>query len=1372
MRTYLFICLIILAKVSSAQPSQIKFTSLTSRDGLLSNSVNAILKDKYGLMWIATDDGLNKFDGTNFTVYRHQAGDSASLRANEILALYEDKAGNIWIGTSGGALSMYDRRRDKFIHYPVDGGGDGFLPNAVVRGLCSDDRGMIWMAQFEAPYVLDPASGQLSKMDLFNGHRESKTIPLNCIFEDSRHRVWVGTDGGLFLYIREKGAFRRYVHDITDESSLVYDRVRSLAEDNDGHLWVGTEHGLCMLRPDEKGFVRAGTVNGSDDELRQGVITAIRADAEGLLWVGTMAGIHALDPHTGRAAAYLPEDGNMHSLTSKVIRSIYIDKEGIYWFGTYRGGVNKYDKNLNLFPGKFWATFHDNGSKSSIVTAFAQADDGHVWVGTDGGGMYLFDEKGNRIRRCEVQLDGLRSNDLSVLSLRRLHNGTLYIGTAGNGAIVLDPVTGKAKHLSAAHGAEDLNSGDIYCITEDSKGQIWFGTNGDGVIVLKNNNGLVRYTPNPTGSGDILLPINGYIRAIEEDGRGNIWIGSHGGGLTVYDPHTGKFTVHNQSNSPLPSDKIHALLRDSRGLMWIGTYGGGLSVFDERTEKFTNFSEKDGLQNTTIYQLVEDNKGKLWISTNTGVSTFEVATRHFRNFTHYNGIPIDNFVHGAGFKASNGELFFGSLQGFNYIDPTKLTANSNVPSVMLTDLRIGNKSVAPGKESAIQEHISIATKISLAYKQNLSLSFVALNYTLPKQNQYAYKLEGFDKDWIYVGTMNTAYYTNLDPGDYTFHVKASNNDGVWSATDTSIHIYVKPPFWLTGYAYALYILVAILIVWGIRHRGIRKFKIKYALEQERMRMKQLLEQERLEAERLHEFDQLKIKFLTNLSHEFRTPISLITGPLEQLQEKEGNPDKQRHIAMVKRNARRLLNLVNQLLDFRKLEDHELKLNLSEGDIISFLKDASDSFSDMADRKQIRFSFSTTIDSFYTAFDKDKIERIVFNLLGNAFKFTEKDGCVSLTVKEVPDSKELMIIISDTGVGMSADERMRAFDRFFQGSAKANVSNQGAGIGLSITREFVVLHGGTIAVESQPGAGSTFTICLPLLPLENISSGSVNKADGGISSVKVVSAVDGKPASLRDLRKLTVLLVEDNDDFREYLRSSLQPYYRIIEAPDGKAGWQKALSTHPDVIVSDITMPNMDGIELSRKIKSDRRVSHIPVILLTALTDDAYQLTGLETGASDYLTKPFSFEVLNIKIKNLILLSQRLRETYTRRVNIETPPQELPSAEDQLLLKVIQFIESKLDSSQLSVEELSNHFCMSRTSFYRKIVDLTGETPVEFVRSVRLNRAAELLERGDMKIAEIGYAVGFTTPNYFTRAFKAKFDLSPSEYVALKRKAIG
>ncbi len=496
---------------------------------------------------------------------------------------------------------------------------------------------------------------------------------------------------------------------------------------------------------------------------------------------------------------------------------------------------------------------------------------------------------------------------------------------------------------------------------------------------------------------------------------------------------------------------------------------------------------------------------------------------------------------------------------------------------------------------------------------------------------------------------------------------------------------------------------------------------------------------------------------------------MITGPIEKLQEAESDPDKQGQLSMVKRNARRLLNLVNQLLDFRKLVDQELKLNPTDGDIVQFLKEASDSFRDIAERKQIRFSFKTGLNHFYTLFDRDKIERILFNLLGNAFKFTGKNGTVTLELKQVHPSKEFLIIVSDTGCGIPADDHQRIFDRFFQGIGNSGVMNQGSGIGLSITKDFVRLHGGTIFVESEPGKGSIFTISLPL----EIIPGAVNEAVI-VEDTPVTEAPASEPQleTIPAMNMLTVLLVEDNEDFRSYLKDNLRSYYKIIEATDGKEGWQKAISRHPDVIVSDINMPNMDGIELSQKIRSDKRTSHIPIILLTALTGELYQLKGLETGASDYLTKPFSFEILNLKIRNLVLLNHRLKETYTRRVNVGTSVEEVQSGDEKLILTVTQYIESNLDSANLSVEELSRHVYMSHASLYRKIVDLTGETPVEFIRSIKLNKAADLLERSNMKIAEIGYAVGFTTPNYFTRAFRAKFNLSPSEYASAKRKQVG
>lgn len=1392
-----------LAIITSAQPAHINFTSLTSRDGLLSNSVNAIFRDSHGWMWFATDDGLNKFDGTNFTVYRHQPGDSSSLRSNEILALHEDRSGNLWVGASGGAISLYDRRRDKFINYPENthpagrnthppgknasptegnaspaaGDTPGFLPNAVVRSICSDYLGKIWIAQFETPYILDPATGHLSRVDLLpNTTAPSSKMTLFCVFEDSHHRMFIGTDKGLFLYIRATHTFRQFKHDSSDRSSLVEDHVKALTEDKDGRLWVGTQKGLCMMRSDGNGFISYTQMEGKDTVLEGQEINSIAADKDGMLWIGTMEGLHVLDPVTRHSESFMPDEENIHSLTSKAIRSIYIDKEGIYWFGTYRGGVNKYDKNLNLFNVKLSDAFHDNGSRSTIITSFAERKDGNVWVGTDGGGLYIFDRKTERLRHVSIRFDGKVASPLAVLSLMVSPKGQLYIGTYGNGLIIMDTATGKIRHLTMGMSAGNLNANDIYYIMEDSKEQVWLGTNGQGVNVLKGDKVIARYDPKPKTAGDRYLPVNGYIRTIVEDTEGNIWIGSHGSGLAVYHPNTGGFTVYKQNDSQLPGDKIQALLPDNKGQMWIGTYGGGLSVLNEKNGQFTNFSEKDGLLNNTIYQMVEDTLGKIWISTNTGISCLDPQSKTFRNYTSYNGLQNSNFVRGAGIRLSDGELFFGGLQGFNYFNPAGLTLNRNVPAVVLTDLLLSNKSVIPGRQSPIREQISVASEIRLAYKQNFALRFVAMNYTIPGHNHYAYKLEGFDKDWNYTGSMNTAYYTNLDPGEYIFRVKASNNDDVWSRGDTSIRIYVRPPFWRTVYAYIFYVLAAGGLLLYSRHRALSKLRRKFELEQERQ-----------EVRRVQELDRLKLKFLTNLSHEFRTPISLIMGPVDQLLSEQKNERSLDKLHMIKRNARRLLNLVNQLLDFRKMEEHELKLQLSEGELVSFVKDICNAFADLSERKHINFAFNSDADRLYVLFDRDKIERILFNLLSNAFKFTLEGGTITLTLQvqeAAADTRQKWVAIKviDNGIGIPPDKKEKIFERFFQNSAAGTVLNQGTGIGLSITKEFVRMHGGDIAVESQPGHGSIFTIRLPLTTVEADQPETAQSIDdqslddrpaedqSGEDQPRDNQPRDGQPVAdqqpaLAGIGMPSILLVEDNEDFRFYLKDNLRNHYNVIEAADGKEGWRKALSSHPQLIVSDISMPFMNGILLTRKLKADKRTSHIPVILLTAHTGQGQQLEGLKTGANDYITKPFNFEALNAKIKNLLALRNTLQTAYSKQIKVQTPELRIESENERLLHMVVAYIEDNLTNPQLSVALLSKQVGMSRSSLYSKLLEITGQTPVEYIRSFKLEKAAALLEKSDLTIAEVAYHVGFSTPNYFARAFKAKYNMLPSEYIA-------
>ncbi|MBO9202599.1 MULTISPECIES: hybrid sensor histidine kinase/response regulator transcription factor [Niastella] len=1355
---YIFWCFLLTTYVNAySQTAHINFTSLSTRDGLLSNSVNAIIKDRYGLMWFATDDGLNKFDGTNFTVYRSDPGDTTSLRTNEVLALHEDRSGNLWIGTSGGGLCLYDRKNDKFLHYPVKAGTATLSGSDVIRGICSDYRGKIWMAQYEGLYMLDPVTQSITKQILYDGAgRPVKTILLS-IYEDSKQRLWIATDSGLFRYNVRTNTFTLYENDKTNSSSLPTNRVKAVTEDKWGNIWVGTATGLSRLKSDETGFIHYRHLSGTE-------IYYLASDDQGSLWIGSLNGLYVYHVQADSFSVFTHDNHNLQSFNSNVVRCIYIDKQGIYWFGTYQGGICKYDKNLNLFNLRLNSSFQENRTRIASITALAENKNGHVLVGTNGNGLYEYDRKKEQVVPVNLPLKNVSASSLFVLALLHTQNNKLYIGTFSQGVIIKDLQIGKCKQLVKGQGKNDLTSNDIFCLFEDSRGNVWVGTNGDGIIVMKNEQVIARYSPLPQGKGVEQLPINGYIRAIEEDANGNIWIGTHGGGIAVYEPATGKWTKYTQQNSRLPSNKIQCLYNDSKGKMWIGTFSG-MATVDGGKHVFIPFSEKDGLQNTMVYQIVEDATGKLWVSTNTGISRFDADTKSFRNFSHLNGLQNSNFVRGAGLRLTDSELLFGGLEGFNHFYPDRLTVNLNVPGVILTDLKISNKSVAAGNDAPIKEHISVANEIRLNYKQNFALSFVALNYTIPKQNHYAYKLDGFDKDWNYIGTTNMASYTNLDPGEYTFRVKASNNDGIWSTKDTTIKIFVKPPFWRTTYAYILYALTISGLLLYSRYRGIRRLKKKFALEQERHEVK-----------RIQELDRMKLKFLTNLSHDFRTPISLIMGPVDQLIEDEGSPGKLEKMNMIRRNARRLLNLVNQLLDFRKMEEHELKLQLSKGEFVSFLKEVTDSFRDMSERKNIRFTFKACIDRLDADFDRDKMERILFNLLSNAFKFTLGGGHITVDLQKAESSDDqeytwVSINVIDTGIGIPADKKDLIFDRFFQNATSTAILNQGSGIGLSITKEFIKLHGGTISVESEPGKGCAFTIRIPLKCVqETVSTDQpVNQpkpeaANNGLN----VSPIMREENSMNDL--LSVLLVEDNDDFRFYLKDNLRKKYNVIEAANGKEGWQKALFNHPHLIVSDISMPEMDGIDLIKKIKSDKRTSHIPVILLTAMTGQEQQIKGLETGANDYITKPFNFEVLNAKIKNLLDLKSTMQSTYSRQIKLTAAEPVVESAEEKLLIEIASYLESNLTNPQLSVENLSKQFGMSRSTFYNKLLELTGQTPVEYIRSFRLDRAAALMEKSTMTISEISYQVGFTTSNYFAKSFKNKFHMLPSEFIAQFRKA--
>jgi signal transduction histidine kinase/DNA-binding response OmpR family regulator len=865
-----------------------------------------------------------------------------------------------------------------------------------------------------------------------------------------------------------------------------------------------------------------------------------------------------------------------------------------------------------------------------------------------------------------------------------------------------------------------------------------------------------------------------YVAAITEDKKGNLWIGT-ASGIDVLDRGMGRFIHYGseQQNSGLSSNHILDIRQDSKGRIWVGT-AGGLNLFDEEAKTFKVFTTDDGLPHNTVLTILEDDRGELWMSTSNGLSHLVVSNDSvgaenysFRDYGEADGLQGKQFNENAAYRTRSNELIFGGADGFNIFKPGQLGLNRSLPNIVFTDFLLLDKKIH-AEESIdgtviLPKSITESTEITLPPDKNVfSIEFAALNFFHPENSKYKYRLEGFDDDWISADSRSRKVtFTNLDPGDYVFHVKAANNDGFWNDTGASIKITVLPPFWKTRTALVLYFMAIILGLLVTRRLIQQREQLKFAIEQERQ-----------EAMRMHELDMMKIKFFTNVSHEFRTPLTLILTPLEKMLRQTKDDEQQSQFQLIQRNAKRLLNLVNQLLDFRKLEVQEIRLNSSEGDIIHFIKETVFSFSDLSEKKDVRLDFRSSITSLETIFDQDKLEKILFNLLSNAFKFTSEHGAISVDVDQYQTGEQnwLRIKVQDSGIGIPRDKQDRIFERFFQNDLPGSIVNQGSGIGLSITKEFVKVHGGTIAVESELGKGSCFIVTLPLSEvLGHVEKTSLENIEPGETVLQEIALEENVPSIGGD--RPVLLLVEDNEDFRFYLKDNLKLDYRVLEAKNGKEGWTKTLENLPDLIVSDVMMPEMNGMELCRKIKSDQRVSHIPVILLTARAAEEQKLEGYHTGADDYITKPFNFEILVSRIHNLIYQRQKLHSAFPNKLAVQASELTITPLDEKFIQNAVRCVEENVSNADFSVEDLGRQLGISRAHMYKKIVSLTGKSPLEFIRTIRLQQAAQLLEKSQLTVAEIAYQVGFNNPKYFARYFKEAYNVLPSAYAAGKRKGI-
>lgn len=1325
--------------------SQYQLTRIDISQGLSANQVNCILKDSQGFMWFGTMSGLNRYDGYNFKVFRQALSDSTTLSDNFITNLMEGPDGLLWI-THRNGQNIYRPDKGNFQRDTRPVLKQYGIPGDSVGQILKDATGTYW---FVIPktglFAYTPATHHTTKVGL------NTSSPVSSIAEDVTGNIWILHADGLLQRMDNRTHQIVYQVQIPEQNGRSKQQDYQMMTDKDGDLWIFSNtdvQGIYYYDHRNASFTHYNQ-NTGQLRLNTNIVRGVVQDNQGLIWIGTdHGGVNIINKQKQSIQYLLNNSENPKSLSQNSINAIYRDQSGIIWIGTYKKGICYYHENIVKFPLYQHQLFASNSLPYDDVNRFAEDARGNLWIGTNGGGLIYFDRAHNTFKQyLHDPANPNTPNANVIVSLWIDHTQKLWIGSYFGGLDCFDG-TRFIHYKNDPADTNTLSDNSVWEIFEDSKQRLWIGTLGGGLNILDRSTGNFRRL----SPGSLRSP---YVSAILEDRSGQIWIGT-ADGIDVMD-QTGKFThygtIDKQPNG-LSNKNVICLFEDSRGWIWIGTREG-LNRYDPATRKIHILRREDGLPDNTVLNILEAKDKTLWMSTANGISNVRIEGQsfHFKNYDESDGLQGREFNENAALETRKGELIFGGGNGFNLFYPDNITVNQNVPPVVLTDFQIFNNSMEPGEtingRMLLPQSITRTKHITLKYRENVfSISFAALNYFHPEKNQYAYMLEGFNDEWLTAdGNLRKATYTNLDPGEYTFRVKASNNDGVWTPTPLELHITILPPFWRTPLAFILY---ALLIA------GALILARKIILERERLRSR--IEQEKQEAQRIHELDALKIRFFTNISHEFRTPLSLIITPLEKILGKGLEGNLQQQLTLIQRNAKRLLNLVNQLLDFRKMEVQELKLYTNEGDIVAFIKDLTTSFSDLSEKKQIHLDFQSNIKELNMLYDADKIEKIIFNLLSNAFKFTPEQGNISVDIQLQPESV-LTIMVKDTGIGIPSEQQERIFDRFFQHDIPGSMVNQGSGIGLSITREFVKLHGGTITVDSTPGMGSCFTITLPV---QGPSGKTVTTVPEKITIMAATPATPTAPVPYNG-KKPVLLLIEDSEDFRFYLKDNLSAHFHIIDAANGLIGWNILQQTIPNIIVSDVNMPEMDGLELCRRIRQQQRLSHLPVILLTARASEEDQLEALDNGATDYITKPFNYEVLLSRIRNIVTQQASLKNTF--RQHIDAHPEEIAisSQDEQFIQQALQIVEKNISNPDFSVEELSRELHMSRVSVYKKLLSLTGKTPLEFIRSIRLKRAAQLLGKSQLTVAEVAYEVGFNNPKYFAKYFKLEYGVLPSAY---------
>ncbi len=1444
--------LFILVHGLKGQEVNLRFQHITSEQGLSQNTIGCILQDSRGFMWFGTWNGLDRYDGFNFLVFKSE-NNQGGLSNNFIYSICEDKEGNIWAGTKNG-LNKIDHLTNEittFYSFPND---TNCISGNIINALYCDNQGSIWVGTAGNGMTrirYDAKGGKYQFTRFLNDRTNSGSIPgseINTILQDKQGFLWVGTSTGLGRMDPGTTKFAVFRND-NSKNSLSSNGILSVFEDKEGILWIGTTNGLNRFNPFSNDFARFLPDPDNPNSISHLTVKSVTEDLEGHLLVGTLGGLDRFNQENGSFYHFPVGQNNNYGLNNEFINALFADKQGNIWIGTDKGGISKYNSNQKGF-GYYTSNASNPNSLSNNTINSVYDDPSFLWIGTAGGGLNRFNKsegKFTHYHNSRHDPGSISSNFISAIC--KDYNGDMWVGTWGGGLNQIVSQNGIGRFMSYREnsGATGIVSDFVSSVWADPAGFLLIGTlTGLDLYDLKEQK--FRHIANPPGWKARISEVG----CILKDTRGIYWIGTRIGlyrldsrllSGNLKDQDITRYTVENAVANSLPGDYIISLCEDSQGDIWAGTYGSGVSRIHVSTNgnlTFKNFNQNDGLCNNVIYAIQKDRNNNLWLSTDNGLSRLDLRSGQFRNFYASDGLQSNQFYWTASCSGEDGRLYFGGMEGLNYFDPEKIRDNTFTPKAVITDFKVFNSSVKVGnwngKKVLLDKVINEKSSLNLSYRENVfSFEFSSLDYFLPEKVQFKYRMQGVDKGWVTVpSSRRFVTYTNLEGGDYIFEVKACNSDGIWNNVPTTLMIHISPPFWATLWFRILFLIFVIALVLAyIRYRTISLHRQKLVLEtlvKERTSMieeqnetlhfqaksllesnvllasgKELIEGQKTQLEfqnqeiseqrdKLIELNnhvklvnQFKLRFFTNISHEFRTPLTLILDPLESLIKKlEGDKDSIHTLKLINRNAQRLLHLINQLMNFRRIETGKIELRVTQGDLTGFLNEIFVSFQDLANHQNIRYSFDTEDIHQLCWFDPEKIENIFYNLLSNAFKFTPENGLISMKVRfcephqNLPEFSfpHISIEISDTGKGIAAMHLPYLFDRFYQAESTTENRQKGSGIGLALTQELVKAIHGLISVESKINQGSTFTVLLPYRR-EDFAENEIDlSADIQIvslqSKVDVISdeilhadlPEDSDPLHA-DKSKPLILIVEDNYDLRNFMLHSLKQDYRMIGAENGKEGFELAKKYTPDLIISDIMMPVMDGLELCSRLKKELHTSHIPVILLTAKVMIEHWIEGLETGADDYIPKPFNLQVLQVRIQNLIDERRRLKKMFSSPQ--ETPGSNLAgsSIDEEFMSKAIAIVEKSYWNPDFSASQFASEMFVSRSLLYKKIRAITDLNITDFINSFKLRKSVELIRENKQPITEIAFNVGFNDPKYFSRIFRKFYGMSPSEFQSQK-----